>query len=135
MFTALLTTMDKYDEDRYTSGGIIDPTKTKAGLKEYQTVIAIGTSVRDIQVGDLVCVNPNRFAIKQHKQGSMMDGVIEDNPVTKYNFDVVEVDDKQYLLLQDRDIEFIVEDYEVVEDVEVKSKVEIIKPPKKHIIV
>ena len=46
----------------------------------------------------------------------MRDGVITDNPVITYNFDTVEMDGKQCLLLQDRDIEYIIEDYEEVPD-------------------
>jgi len=134
MFTALVTSMDKYDADRYTAGGIIDPTKTKTGLKEYQTVIAIGGAVREIKIGDLVCINPTRFAIKKHKEGSLQDGVLGDNVTTSYNFDVVTMNDIQYLLLQDRDIEFIVEDFEEIADPEpVVQKV--IVPPKKSIII
>ena len=88
MFTALITTMDKYEEDVRTSGGLLDVNKQQGGLKEYQTVIAVGTTVRDIKVGDLVCINPTRFAVKQHREGTLKDGVISDNPVIKYNFDI-----------------------------------------------
>ena len=35
MFTALITTMDKYDTDNLTKSGIIDATKQKGSLKEY----------------------------------------------------------------------------------------------------
>ena len=137
MFTSLITTMDKYEQD-VKVGGIIDTTKQQGGIKEYQTVLAIGSSVRDIKVGDLVCVNPTRFAVKQHQAGSLKDGVVTDNPtikynfdVTTYNFDVVEMDGKQCLLLQDRDIDFIIEDYEEVPDPTPSS---LIKPEKKIII-
>ena len=116
MFTSLITTMDKYEQDVKTSGGIIDTNKQQGGLKEYQTVLAVGESVRGIKVGDLVCVNPTRFAIKKHQSGSLKDGVITDNPVIKYNFDVIEMDGKQCLLLQDRDIDFIIEEWEEVPD-------------------
>lgn len=116
MFTAIITTMDKYEQDKLTKGGLIDSSKQQGTLKEYQTVLAIGDSVRNIKVGDLVCINPTRFAVKKHKEGSMRDGVITDNPVVTYNFDIVEMDDKQCLLLQDRDIEYIIEDYEEVPD-------------------
>ena len=116
MFTALITTMDKYEQDKLTKGGLIDSSKQQGTLKEYQTVLAVGDSVRNIKVGDLVCINPTRFAVKKHKEGSMRDGVITDNPVVTYNFDIVEMDDKQCLLLQDRDIEYIIEDYEEVPD-------------------
>ena len=54
--------------------------------------------------------------MKKHKEGSMKDGVITDNPVIAYNFDTVEMNGKQCLLLQDRDIEYIIEDYEEVPD-------------------
>ena len=108
MFTALITTMDKYEHDKLTNSGLIDAAKQQGTLKEYQKVLAIGDSVRNIKVGDLVC----RFAVKKHKEGSMKDGVITDNPVIAYNFDTVEMNGKQCLLLQDRDIEYIIEDYE-----------------------
>lgn len=116
MFTSLITTMDKYEQDKITSGGLIDSTKQQGTLKEYQTVLAVGDAVRNIKVGDVVCINPTRFAVKKHKEGSMRDGVITDNPVVTYNFDIVEMNDKQCLLLQDRDIEYIIEDYEEVPD-------------------
>ena len=130
MFTALITTMDKYEQDM-TTGGLINVTKMQGGLKEYQTVLAVGGSVRDIKVGDLVCVNPTRFAVKKHQAGSLKDGVISDNPVTTYNFDVVEMDGKQCLLLQDRDIDFIIEEWEEIPD----NPSPIIQPEKKKIIV
>lgn len=132
MFTALITSMDRYEHDVMTSGGLVDVTKQQGGLKEYQRVLAVGTSVRDIKVGDLVCVNPTRFAVKQHQAGSLKDGVIGDNPVVKYNFDVIEMDDKQCLLLQDRDIDFIIEEYEEVPDPTPSS---LIKPEGKKLIV
>jgi hypothetical protein len=116
MFTSLITTMDKYEKDKLTEGGLIDTAKQQGTLKEYQTVLAIGDSVRGIKVGDLVCVNPARFAVRKHEKGSMRDGIVTDNPVITYNFDVVEMDDKQCLLLQDRDIEYVIEDFEEVPD-------------------
>lgn len=116
LFTSLITTMDKYEQDTITNGGLIDTSKQQGALKEYQTVLAVGDSVRNIKVGDLVCVNPSRFAVKKHKDGSMRDGIITDNPVITYNFDIVEMDEKQCLLLQDRDIDFIIEDFEEVTD-------------------
>ena len=131
MFTSLITTMDKYEQD-VKIGGLIDTTKQQGGLKEYQKVLAIGSSVRDIKVGDIVCVNPARFAVRKHQAGSLKDGIVTDNPVTTYNFDVVEMDGKQCLLLQDRDIDFIIEEYEEVPD---PTPSPIIQPEKKKLIV
>ena len=131
LFTAIITTMEKYEEDVRTASGLIDTTKQQGGLKEYQTVLAIGESVRAIKVGDLVCVNPTRFAVKKHQAGSLKDGIVTDNPVVTYNFDVVEMDGKQCLLLQDRDIDFVIEEYEEIPD-PIPST--IIQPKKKLII-
>lgn len=131
LFTAIITTMEKYEEDVRTVSGLIDTTKQQGGLKEYQTVLAIGDSVRTIKVGDLVCVNPTRFAVKKHQAGSLKDGIVTDNPVVTYNFDVVEMDGKQCLLLQDRDIDFVIEEYEEVPD-PIPST--IIQPEKKIIL-
>lgn len=131
LFTAIITTMEKYEEDVRTASGLIDTTKQQGGLKEYQTVLAVGDSVRTIKVGDLVCVNPTRFAVKKHQAGSLKDGIVTDNPVVTYNFDVVEMDGKQCLLLQDRDIDFVIEEYEEVPD-PIPST--IIQPEKKLII-
>ena len=121
MFTALITTMNKYEHDIITDGGLIDTSKQQGCLKEYQRVVAVGTTVRDIKEGDLVCINPTRFAVRKHKDGSLKDGVISDNPVVDYKFDIVEMNNTPYLLLQDRDINFIVKDYE--EDEEEKSPI------------
>ena len=121
MFTALITTMDKCEHDIITDGGLIDTSKQQGCLKEYQRVVAVGTAVRDIKEGDLVCINPTRFAVRKHKDGSLKDGVISDNPVVDYKFDIVEMNNTPYLLLQDRDINFIIEDYE--EDEEEKSPI------------
>lgn len=132
MFTCIITTMNKYEDDCYTEGGVIDLSKQKGAIKEYQTVLAIGSTVRDIKVGDLVLINPERFAVKKHNAGSLKDGIIKDNPTISYNFDIMELGDKQCLLLQDRDIHFIIEEYEDIPDPKPSS---IITPPKKEIIV
>lgn len=132
MFTSIITSMDKYEHDVRTTGGLIDTTKQQGGLKEYQTVLAVGSSVRDIKVGDLVCINPTRFGVKKHREGSLKDGIITDNPIITYNFDVVEMDNNQCLLLQDRDIDFIIEDWEEVPDPSTSS---LIMPDKKSIII
>ena len=116
MYTKILTTMCKYEEDELTVGGLIDSTKTQGTLKEYQTVIAVGNSVRNVKVGDLVCINPDRYAVKKHEAGSLKDGVITDNPVIKYNFNIMELEGVPHLLLDENDVSFIITDYEEVKE-------------------
>ena len=121
MFTGLVTTMDRYTEDIFTDGGLLDMSRKKGMVKEYQKVLCVGGSVRDIKEGDLVCINPTRFAVKKHKEGSLKDGIITDNPTISYNFDIIEIDGNQCLLLQDRDINFIIEDFEETEEEDKQS--------------
>lgn len=117
LFTNIVTTMNKYVEAQYIPGTqIIDTSTVSGGIKEYQKVIAVGTSVRDIKVGDIVVIDPTRYGIRQHQAGSLKDGVITDNPITTFNFNVVEMNGEQYLLLQDRDIQYVVEKYELTDE-------------------
>lgn len=115
LFTSVITTMDKYEQD-VKVGNLIDANKQQGCLKEYQRVIAVGDTVKNIKEGDLVHINPIRYAVRQHKEGSLKDGIVTDNPVVSYNFDIVTLDNKDYLLLQDRDINFIIKEWEDVPD-------------------
>ena len=109
MFNGLITTMNRYEQDVKVKGtDLIDSSKSNA-VKEYQTVVAVGPMVRGIEVGDIVFINPNRYAVMKHKAGSLQDGVIKDNPVIGYNFDIVEIEGVNHLYLQDSDIKFVAE--------------------------
>lgn len=72
IFTDVYTTAEMLEEkDMYTSSGLIDPTKQRKTIKEFQRVIAVGPHVNGINVGDLVCVNPTRFGKPYQKKNSM----------------------------------------------------------------
>lgn len=113
MFTTVVTTMDKY-EDIQLKDGLIESEKSEGTVKEFQRVVAVGTSVRNVKVGDLVCFNPMNYGVKMHKNGSLKDGIIEDNPVMYFNFPSIYLDGVEHLVLQENDITFIIEDYEHV---------------------
>ena len=115
LFNTVITTADKYEED-YRTGGIIDPTKSRGSLKEYQTVVAVGSMVRDIKPGDKVMIDPIRYAVMKHKDGSLKDGVITDNPVVGYNFKTVYINEVQHLMLVDADIKYIFEGDELPDE-------------------
>ena len=113
LFTTVITTMNSNEESEATNDlGLIDTTKEVVGISEFQEVLAIGNMVREVAVGDIVCVNPTRFAKMQHREDSLKNGVIGDNPVITYDFDVIEIDDKICLKLDTRDISYVVEEYE-----------------------
>ena len=111
LYTRIITTMDTYVEDQSSPGGIIDVTKLKQGIKEYQKVLSVGTSVRNVKEGDLVCINPDRYAVRKFTKDSIKNDILE-NQVTKYNFNVINLDGKDCLMIDEEDIEFVIEDYE-----------------------
>jgi hypothetical protein len=120
LFTSVVTTMDKYEDDVIVNGLV---NQTAGTLKEYQTVVAIGSSVRDIKVGDVVSINPSRYAVKKYEDGSMHDGVISQNPVMSYSFHTIDIDGVEHLLLQDRDIDFVIEEYELPQQSDIVTDV------------
>jgi hypothetical protein len=111
LFNKILTTMDLY-ENPMTEDGIIDGSKEDGGIKEYQTVIAVGPTVKCVKPGDLVVINPTRYQVMKHKEGSLKDGVITDNPVISYNFPILVVDDRPCLYLYDSDVDFVIKEWE-----------------------
>lgn len=111
MFTKILTTMDRYEEDQ-TEGLLVNVNKLAGAVKEYQKVLAVGSNPAGIKEGDMVMINPARYAVMKHKEGSLKDGVITDNPVVGYNLPVLEVDGKECMLLETNDISFVIEEFE-----------------------
>ena len=115
MFNRVLTTCDLYTEDLMTDG-IIDSTKVEGAIKEYQTVIACGPMVKCVKPGDVVVINPTRYQVMKHKEGTLNDGVIQDNAVLSYNFPIMVVDDAPCLYIYDSDIEFAIKEFEMVNE-------------------
>jgi hypothetical protein len=116
MFNSLLVTCNKYSKDVKLQGtSLVDTTKADT-VKEYQTVVAVGPSVRGIEPGDVVFINPKRYAVKKHREGSLKDGVITDNPIIGYNFNIIEIDGVQHLYIQDNDIDYVAEGEEFEEN-------------------
>lgn len=125
LFNRILVTSDKYQDDIIEGGVIV---ATKGTLKEYQRVVAVGSTVTTIKEGDLVKINPKRYSVFKHQEGSLKDGIVTDNPVIQYQFNIVEIQDTPYLLLYDQDIEYIIEEF----DIEEESS--LILPEEKHLI-
>lgn len=131
MFNRIITTMDTYEKDQY-NGSLIDSTKTKGSLKEYQKVISVGTTVRDIKEGDVVCIDPTRYMVTKHKDKSIQNNIVGDDIAIGFKFNTIKLDDKECLVLFDQDISFIIEDSEEVED---STGPLIIEPEKPKIVV
>lgn len=108
-FTAVITTADLEDNSK---GEIILLNKNKGDTSNIQQVVAVGSMVNTFKVGDIVHINPARFGKPKYKEGSLKDGVIENNFMVEYNIPTIEVNGKDYLFIQDRDIDYIINEYE-----------------------
>lgn len=124
MFTAIVTTGEKFKKDEY-DGTLI--AAKKGDLKLWQKVVAVGSTVRDIKVGDMVMIDPSNYMVRKFSKDSVQND-LDNNPVIRYNFNWVTMDNEQgepenYLLLNDRDVLYVFEGEE-------KESVQILKPSK-----
>jgi len=134
LYTGIITTANKYTEDS-TSGIIIDSKKLAGSIKEYQTVIAVGSSVREIKVGDTVLINFQNYLVKdKNRPENDTDSLRTEFMQQSYHLElpVVEVNDQEVLTLQERDIAFVADIEEIVTPAStiIKPRVPKIKTPK-----
>lgn len=127
----MLTTANRYEEDEEINGII---TRSKGEMIPIQKVVAVGECVKTMAVGDMVMVNPKRYTkVQQERDNSITDTMVEKyKNVVTYDIPTIEIDGVTHLYLQDRDIDFVVEDYEEVNE---KKKPNIYVPPKKKIVI
>ena len=68
----------------------------------------------------MVCIDPKDYAVRKFNQNSVKADIMQ-NEVMGYNFNIVELDGVPHLMLKDKDITFVVEDFEPIE-IEVEKK-------------
>lgn len=127
LFDHLLITADRFEKDMIHSGVIL---ANKGDLKLWQTVVAVGSVVRDIKVGDKVMINPNDFAVKKYNKNSIQND-LDNNPVLTYNFPFETIDDekgepKDYLYISDRNVKYVFEGMEKDESLILPGKPKLI---------
>ena len=116
LFTAVVVTSNVYPRD-YKERGLISPKANK--LKEYQTVVAVGDSCRGVEEGDLVCIDLSSYAQWKYKKNSVKSDMEElHNEIVRYNVPQIEIDGKDYLYLDIRDIKYIVQEFDDKENEE-----------------
>jgi len=97
-------------------------------FKEYQTVVAVGPNVSNVKVGDVVVISGQAYARPVHKQKEdSVTGLMNSDSVQyMVQFPILYINDVPHLFLYDRDVEFVLEDYEETDDTITEEKVEII---------
>lgn len=114
-FTTVLTTLDVYEDDLIIDGMLALP---KGSLKIYQKVLAVGANVRNIKPGDMVLLNFQNYEVKQYKDNSLKNNIAnmqETDYTIEYNFPKLIIDGQLVGKFQDRDVEGVIEEYEMVE--------------------
>ena len=128
VFNHLLITADKFDKDMIQAGVIV---ANKGDLKLWQKVIAVGSAVRDVKVGDMVMIDPMKYAVRKYNKNSVQND-LDNNPVLTYNFPFETVDNEKG---EPQDCLYITEDA-VKYAFEGKEKEEaLITPGKKQFII
>lgn len=118
MLNHIITTANVYEESQINGGVIDDEGKLEGKFKEYQTVVAVGPHVRDVQVGDLVIINPSAYCKPRHKtKADSIKGLMgEDEVEMIVEFPIIDINGEPHLFLFDRDIDLIIEEKEFVND-------------------
>lgn len=134
LYTGIITTANKYTQDD-TSGVILDSRKLAGSIKEYQTVIAVGSSVREIKVGDTVLINFQNYLVKdKNRPENDTDSIRTEFMQQTYHLElpVMEVNDQEVLTLQERDIAFVADIEEIATPAStiIKPRAPKIKTPK-----
>ncbi len=94
-------------------GKIINKDEQQLFFDEFQEVLAVGSVVRDINVGDIICVNPKRFA-KYEKQKTRLKAVTEGYEEVLVGYDFPLVETCRYgnvMLITDSDVRYIVDGF------------------------
>lgn len=114
VYTRLLTTAERYQEDQ-TNGVLLDANKLEGRYKEYQKVVRVGSSVREVSVGDTVLIDPSRYMKHKFSDNSLREDFV-DNPIVEINIPTVTMDGVDYFMIEERDIAYVIQDYEELPD-------------------
>lgn len=130
LFTAVVTTMDKYTAADVDGKLITNLREDVGSVKEFQTVIAVGDSVRGIVVGDIVKIDPKRYEKHAYQEDSVKKDLMGQK-FLGYAIPTVEIDGKDCMYLDQIDIKYVVTEWE---EEEVKPDSGIIHPNNQIII-
>lgn len=114
VYTRLITTADKYEETQM-NGNLIDVNKLEGRYKEYQTVVRVGSAVREVKEGDVVLIDPSRYMKRKFSDNSLREDFVE-NPIVEINIPTVTMNDEDYFMIEERDIAYVIADSEEVPD-------------------
>ena len=131
IYTRLITTANRYESDQMT-GQLLDANRLEGRYKEYQTIVRVGSSVREVKEGDVVLIDPSRYMKRKFSDNSLREDFV-DNPIVEIDIPTVTMDDTDYFMIEERDIAYIIEDSEEIPDKQASQS--IILPKKNKIMI
>jgi hypothetical protein len=133
----VLITEELYGYDDENAAGIVEAGHFKGDLKTYQWVVAIGDDVKWVKPGDRVEINLARYAVFKEDPNSVK--AMADNPIVGFRLNEVEMVDATgdpitCMLIDQRDIKYILEDAEEVKYAKDDTLIKIESPTPKLIL-
>ena len=131
----VLVTENLYGWDDFDEAGLI--IHKRGDLKDYQEVIAVGDDVKFVKPGDVVAINFYKYCTFENDENSIK--VNGSNKIVNINLNEVEMTCEKYepvtcFLIDQRDIIYILEDFEEVTYEQKKHKLIQIEQPKTKLI-
>lgn len=132
----VILTADRYTAEELAemNGGIITPTEI-GQLKPYQKIISVSPRITNsvLEEGQLVLINIKRYGKPVQRKNSYVESTDEHfDAHIRYEVPIIDIDGKECLKLGDNDIEFIIDEYDMVEiekpSVIIDTNKDIIKP-------
>ena len=130
----VLVSKNLYGWDDFDESGLI--IHKRGDLKSYQEVIAVGSDVKFVKPGDVVEINLYKYVVFKEDPNSIKANA--DNPIVGLRLNEVEMidnnnEDTTCFLIDQRDINYILEDFD---EVAYNTKDELIKieSPKQQLI-
>lgn len=108
-YTQVITTADHYEEDDYNGSTFVMKGHFKGDLKQYQTVVAVGQMVREVEPGMKVMLSFKAYQKRKISPNSVKDEMDLDNPVIRENLPYFEMDNENgepttFLMMDEKDI-------------------------------
>lgn len=131
----VLVTENMYGWDDFDESGLI--IHKRGDLKFYQEVLAVGDDVKFVKPGDVVAINFYKYCQFEHDENSIkVNGI---NKIVSINLNEVEMvgendESVTCVLIDQRDVQYIMEDFKEVTYEKKKHTLIDVVPPKKKLI-
>lgn len=109
VFTGIVTTASKWELSDFAPKELVY--KQLGQLKDYQRILSVGESVREVKPGDLVMLDFGRYSVKKYPTTSIKDQM-DIQKTIGYDIPGLKVGGEEVLVLDERDVTMVIEEWE-----------------------